>query len=306
MTCPACGAPAKPWFTAPGSEPRDQTEYELARCETCSTAVTLGPPADAAAYAGGIYADRTPRLVPLLERVQAAVLRLPLRLLRRAGVLPGARVLDAGAGRGRLVAALAARGYNSEGIDAAPRGGDVARAEIGGHEASDLDAVVLWHVLEHLGNPDAALERIRGWLRPGGVLLVAVPNAGSLQAHIAGARWFHLDLPRHRTHFTPAGLVALLGHCGYRVERVRHLVPEHNFHGMWFALLGRLGMTPGFPFHLVKRNAPLRPADLALVALAGPLLLPFAVVLEAVAAAARRGGTVAVTARRHVQGPSPE
>ena len=50
------------------------------------------------------------------------------------------------------------------------------------------------------------------------------------------------------------------------------MVWEHNPASMWMALLTRLGMTPGFPFHLLKRNVPARPRDLALLALGVPLL----------------------------------
>jgi hypothetical protein len=66
---------------------------------------------------------------------------------------------------------------------------------------------------------------------------------------------------------------------------------------MWFALLTRAGMTPGFPFHALKRNAPLKARDLVLVAIAGPLLLPVAVVLELAAGATRRGGTIVMAGR---------
>ena len=65
---------------------------------------------------------------------------------------------------------------------------------------------------------------------------------------------------------------------------------------MWMGLLSRIGMTPGFPFHLLKRNVEPRPKDLALL-VAGLPLAPVATVLEAGAAAARRGGTVAIVAR---------
>jgi hypothetical protein len=57
-----------------------------------------------------------------------------------------------------------------------------------------------------------------------------------------------------------------------------------------------LGMTPGFPFHFLKRNVPARPRDLALLALGLPLA-PLALALEAGGAAARRGGTVAIVAK---------
>jgi hypothetical protein len=56
------------------------------------------------------------------------------------------------------------------------------------------------------------------------------------------------------------------------------------------------------PFHLLKRNRVHESrleavADLAIVAVAGPLLAPVAVLLELVAGVARRGGTIAITAR---------
>lgn len=207
-------------------------------------------------------------------------------------------MLDAGAGTGRLVLALRQAGYAAEGIDPSPRSDLVVREGIEEHSDEGLGAVVLWHVLEHLEDPAAALRRAAGWLEPSGALVLGVPNLRSLQARIAGEEWFHLDLPRHRTHFTPAGLEQVLSAAGLRVEHVRHLVLEHNIHGMWFALLSRLGMTPGFPFHLLKRNVRARPRDLLLLMAAGPLVLPVAVGLELAAAAARRGGTVAIVASR--------
>lgn len=106
-----------------------------------------------------------------------------------------------------------AAGYDAFGIEPAQRGLERAR-EIGApvHAAAieeaeiaarSLDAVTLWHVLEHVADPLAALQRIAGWLRRGGGLVVGVPNLASVQAQVGGERWYHLDVPRHRTHFTP-------------------------------------------------------------------------------------------------------
>ena len=68
---------------------------------------------------------------------------------------------------------------------------------------------MMWHVLEHLddrlGPSPTCAARC-----PGGRLIVAVPNLSSLQARIGGDRWFHQDIPRHRTHFTEGGLLMLL------------------------------------------------------------------------------------------------
>jgi SAM-dependent methyltransferase len=223
--------------------------------------------------------------------------RLPVRALDSSGVRPPARVLDAGAGRGGLVAALRARGYAAEGIDPSPRGENVHRAGMLEHTAADLDAVVMWHALEHVPDPAPALRRAAGWLRPRGVVLVAVPNLASLQARIAGGEWFHLDLPRHRTHFTTPGVRTIVERSGFEVVHVEHRLLEHNPFGLWQTLVNRFTPTPSWLFHALKRNAPLRAADAVPTALALPLA-PVAAVVEAGAALAQRGGTVAVVARR--------
>jgi 2-polyprenyl-3-methyl-5-hydroxy-6-metoxy-1,4-benzoquinol methylase len=48
-----------------------------------------------------------------------------------------------------------------------------------------FDTVVLGHVLEHVIDPVGLLERIRGWVAPGGVALAVVPNADSLHRQAA-------------------------------------------------------------------------------------------------------------------------
>ena len=302
--CPACGGPLASWMQVPGGEPSDRHLYPLLRCQRCGSVVTGGEPPGPDAYETGVYAPGPPRAPALVGAFQRAAMAQPARLLRRAGVGPGARVLDAGAGRGRLVAELSRRGYEAAGIEPSARGAAAASAagvsvrteSVGDHEDTGLDAVVLWHVLEHLDDPVAALRRVREWLAPGGVVLVAVPNPASWQAAIGGSGWLHWDAPRHRVHLTPAGVRELLGRAGLAPVHWSHFVLEHNPAGMWMALLSRLGMTPAFPFHLLKRNVPARPLDLGLLALGVPLA-PVAVAVEAAAAAARRGGTVAVVAR---------
>ena len=283
----------------PGGEPADDGRYPLLRCPGCGSARTGGDPPPPDAYEAGQYTAAPPRAGRLVAAFQRATVRQPVRWLR---LRPGARVLDAGAGTGRLVARLRATGHDARGIDPSRRsvalsGGLVEHAAIEDHADSDLDAVVLWHVLEHLDDPAEKLRNLRAWLANCGFLLVAVPNAASLQARIAGPGWLHWDAPRHRAHFTVGGLTVLLERSGFEPVAVHHWVSEQNPHAMWMALLTRLGMQPGFPFHFLKRNVRARPLDLALCVIGIPLI-PVAIVLELAAAALRRGGTVAVVARR--------
>jgi hypothetical protein len=89
----------------------------------------------------------------------------------------------------------------------------------------------------------------------------------------------------------------LLGQSGFRPIKTHHILLEHNLFGMWQSLVNRTTTTPSYLFNLLKRNAPLLSPDLFLTLIALPLL-PFSTVLELFAGAARRGGTVAVIARR--------
>ncbi len=72
-------------------------------------------------------------------------------------------------------------------------------------ERGTFDVVVCTYVLEHLDRPLSALENLLHALRPGGVLVLAVPNVRSLKAIVA--KW-----TPHRFH-------AFLWHRAYPYER---------------------------------------------------------------------------------------
>jgi len=290
--CPACHGSLAPW--------RRVGELELWRCSACRSAFTVGPPAPADAY----EASPRPRLAGLARPVLARFDRTRLTLLGP----PRGTLLDIGAGRGRFVTAARAAGWTASGVEPSARGVEAARAVYGvALERASLedvsgayDAIALWHVLEHLDDPDDAVAHVAQLLRPGGVLLAGVPNLASVQAQVGGTRWFHLDLPRHRTHFTPAGLRALLERHGLAVERERHVLLEHNPFGLWQSLVNRFTRTPSWLFDALRRDAPLASRD-ALITLVLLPLAPLCLVAEWCFGRAGRGGTIAVVARRAPQ-----
>jgi len=305
--CPACGARVAPWRDVPSGEP-GVAPLPVGRCVACGTGVTLAAaPAQEDFHESGAYAPVAPRGAALAAPLLRAFDRQRLSLVSSICPAP-ATLVDAGAGRGRFVAHARAAGYDASGIEPTARGVDMAASRYGvslvraGIEEAPVapgtvDVVTLWHVLEHVEHPAATLATLRSWLRPGGVLLVGVPNLASWQARIGGTRWWHLDLPRHRTHFTAPGLRVLLRRTGFDVAREQHLLLEHNPFGLWQSAVSRVTPTPSWLYYALKRVAPLRAAD-ALPTVAALPLLPVAGAVEALAGAFRRGGTVAVVARR--------
>jgi SAM-dependent methyltransferase len=247
--------------------------------------------------------------------VEAVVRLVGARHVRflASGLPSGARVLDLGCGRGVLLGALADRGLEVHGVEMsaeAAQGAD-PRAEIriasqlrdAGYPAAFFDEVIVWHVLEHLRDPRGTLQEIRRILRPGGRLVVSVPNFTSVQARWAGAAWFHLDVPRHLYHFPVSALRRLLERTGYRCETEHHFSLRQNPFGWVQSALNRYTELPRnglyVLLHREEDGAP-PPYDARTrrrLRLAYRLGIPIGLGLCAVETVLRSGATVHLIAR---------
>jgi SAM-dependent methyltransferase len=171
----------------------------------------------------------------------AAALRLLARPMRRRSTevfgqgplpnyRPGGRALDIGCGNGGWLLKLRTLGWRVEGVEFSAQACQQARAAgLTVHQGSLVDAelpsehfdvVRIWQTLEHVPDPAGVLREIARILKPGGQLLVGVPNAGGWLARAWGPLWFDLDVPRHLWHFTAPELRALVEQAGMRVDSI--------------------------------------------------------------------------------------
>lgn len=150
-----------------------------------------------------------------------------------AHLAPGGprRILDLGCWVGFLLAEARERGWETVGVEPSAwasayardrLGLDVRQEELFTAElpAGSFDAVVLGDVIEHLPQPGKALDRIAELLAPGGVLWMALPDAGSLVARGMGRRWWSV-IPTHVQYFTRHSIDTLLSREGWRVLETR-------------------------------------------------------------------------------------
>jgi SAM-dependent methyltransferase len=191
----------------------------------------------------------------------------------------GGRFLDIGCGRGFLVAGMARVGMEAEGLE--PSESAAARAREAGlnvtcgllHEVGyptrRFDAISIYHVLEHTEQPLEILRECRRILKPGGELVVGVPNFDSLVFALVKSTWTGLQLPTHLQHFTPASIRMIAESAGFTVEsmltdstkegvagelaiwlRRRFLLPQRltlrsGLLGLWSSRLARRGKASG-------------------------------------------------------------
>lgn len=140
-----------------------------------------------------------------------------LRLARAEAVVGGpGSMLDVGCGSGDVLVAATERGWSAVGAEpvaesaeaAVARGLDVRCAllqDTGLPEAS-FDLVTAYHVLEHMADGTGFLRLIARWARPGGHVLVEVPNWRSVHRRAGGEGWIGLRPLEHIAHYTPTTL----------------------------------------------------------------------------------------------------
>jgi len=283
-------------------------EYCLALCTACRSGALDHPPPpevlsrhyDASYYGGGEskFAAPLQAILNLSTRMRARSIRNLLHCTSAP------LVLDIGCGRGSLLAELTGLGARGIGLERAAPGSfrghagfELRLGELTEQRfpAASIDAVVLWHALEHLGNPQAVLAEIGRIIKPGGLLVIAVPNNASWQARFFGRCWFHLDVPRHLHFFGHAGLLRLLRQQGYEVQACSTLDPIQNLFGFVQSCLNGLpGSAPNRLYQLMRsEQAPIRVLEMLLWMLPACLLLPFALV-EAACCAARGDGACSI------------
>ncbi|MBC7600433.1 MAG: class I SAM-dependent methyltransferase [Polaromonas sp.] len=178
-----------------------------------------------------LKADIGPRLhLPAL--MGGVVDRISRRIVVPFGAVelasgPRGRFLDVGCGSGQMVKLAGQLGREAKGLEMDPL--DVKTARQGGlnirqgtseqlvNYENELNAILCSHVLEHVHEPLAMLSQLKRALRPGGLLLMTLPNAPSaLRCHF-GPDWRGLEAHRHLAIPSEPELVRLLRALGFSV-----------------------------------------------------------------------------------------
>lgn len=142
--------------------------------------------------------------------------------------LEGARLLDVGAGSGKLVRDLRRLGVEAHGIEPSRAlfdrflAGDDAFARTDLEDVHDtFDAVTTFDVIEHVADPNRFAAAIGERLAPGGVWFLSTPDVEALTAKAFGRYW-HFYGSYHLSYFGPRTLDRLAARHGFRRTHLAH------------------------------------------------------------------------------------
>lgn len=247
---PPCEFGAEPLIAIATGHPL-APRVEIWRCSICGHGVTRPAMADVAAlYAQRESHDFLGHDSSWVQLIKSWWLSLEARQLLRWVDARPTLVVDYGAGNGMLAGRLAAR--SPEGcrvlaldfFDAPP--GNLGRADYMSFAAAEsgtvqADLLCCFHVLEHDDDPHRMLDRIGALLRPGGTLVLEVPNIDCVWNPLFGTACANWYVPYHRLHFSRTSLRNLI--AGHDFE----ILAEQDICGptISFSLAQSLGIKPG-------------------------------------------------------------
>lgn len=242
--CPVCGANSfKDVFKAPYFR-GDGEEFSIKECNSCNLWFTSPRPADdelGPYYETGEYISHNDKKEGLVDRLYHMVRNYSLKkktaLINRVNEGAGT-LLDYGAGTGHFAGTAQKAGWTVEGIEPSEEARKVAKSTNGLQlkkpeeqvwRSGQYNVITLWHVLEHLPNLQTHIEQFANALKPGGAVIIAVPNHESADSKAYGNKWAALDVPLHLYHFKKKNIKELGSKFELELEEVINM-PFDSFY----------------------------------------------------------------------------
>lgn len=224
--------------------------------------------------------------------------------------LDGRRLLDVGCGDGSFLLALRDSGWDVAGTEMNPEPPSMKGLVVKAHieeffNCEPFDCITMWHTLEHMQDIGTTLTLIYKLLKPGGKLIVAVPNNGSLQAAVFKRNWLHLDVPRHLYHFNVMSLQNLLESNRFFIQRQGYQELEYDLLGWTQSTLNSIFTTPNIFFDSLRgKSHGYGRVKGTLNVMIGFLLAAASLPAVAVERIMNRSGTIITIACRDVEHPA--
>jgi 2-polyprenyl-3-methyl-5-hydroxy-6-metoxy-1,4-benzoquinol methylase len=234
-TCPVCGNQNFKNFLSGKDHFLTGEEFTIVQCSNCDFRFTNPRPDEKEMtlyYESDEYISHDSKKRSILQTIYTVIRKFTIRNKYRIvnKYSSGSSILDIGCGTGDFLNYCRKMKFETTGIEPNKKARTFANENLSltVYEESHLDTfqpgsfnvITMWHVLEHVHHLNERLKKIHSLLKPGGTLIIAVPDSYSWDAKKFNSFWAAYDLPRHLYHFTPDSMKNLITKNGFRIEKV--------------------------------------------------------------------------------------
>jgi 2-polyprenyl-3-methyl-5-hydroxy-6-metoxy-1,4-benzoquinol methylase len=279
----------------------EDNNYLIMRCNECRVLYTYhNSDIDVASlYDSGDYKIQDTRNT-IFETIQNIEYSRTVRYLIKRKIRS---IIDYGSGKGVFLALAQKSGMKVYGVEISKPRSDYAKSAFNLHidtkryESGNIfgglvDAITLFHVVEHLEKPQNILSNLIKYnLNKDGIVIIEVPNFNSLQSRIAGSRWMHLDVSRHILHYDKNSLNKILTKLKLEPIKYEGFSIHLGVPGMVQSIMNLLFSYKHSLINDLKYN---RSVSLLFMII---LVLPIAVIAELCASMFLMGGIIRVYAK---------
>ncbi|HEV8515113.1 MAG TPA: class I SAM-dependent methyltransferase [Cyclobacteriaceae bacterium] len=210
-----------------------QERFTLKKCLNCNFTFTDPRPDDATLpnyYQSDKYISHTGGSKSLIDNIYLLARKITLGWKRKLvkKYSEGNKILDIGCGTGEFLFEMKSHGWNISGVEPSSNARESSRKKTGVEinksiaevTENNFNAITLWHVLEHLPDPNLTLKTIYNLLNQSGTIFIAVPNLESYDATHYESFWAAYDVPRHLWHFDKKNMEVLLKKNGLELVKI--------------------------------------------------------------------------------------
>lgn len=232
MNCPICGNTDLQLKFQTEDFSVTKERFNILECSPCQFLITTPRPNDqdlSKYYMSENYISHTSSATNLTNRLYLLIrnftLKMKLSLVNKYCIHE--TLLDYGCGTGDFLNNALEDNWKAEGVEPSITAKEIAinKAKIVRtiEELSEkkFNAITLWHVLEHVPDPNKILQQLRTKLYDNGTMFIAVPNFTSDDAKHYDKFWAGLDTPRHLWHFSPKAMKLILASNGLKIAAIK-------------------------------------------------------------------------------------
>ncbi len=237
--CPVCGSENIENFLQLDDYFLTKESFNISHCLECGFKFTNPVPRETDLpkyYESDEYISHSNTSKGLINKIYQMVRNYSIK--KKVGVAVAnsgsGEALDIGCGTGDFLNAMYKKGWKVKGIEPneTARKNAINNFNLDVYDESRLfdfdeksfDVITMWHVLEHVYNLDKNLTQIKKILRKDGRLVIALPNADSLDAKIYKKFWAAYDVPRHLYHFNISSFSKLMDKYGFEMVKIKPMV----------------------------------------------------------------------------------